>query len=101
MAQDRAVLLRRKTSQPPIRLIDPDGEGVYKLAGDFSLRLNDIAWELFGDARRWRDLDYETVWMREREGHWHPTRWRWWHGLLPAHLAPVAYAYVTPKRGAQ
>lgn len=82
----------------PERLIDPDGEGAYYLAGSSSWTLQWPAWDFFGDARRWRDLDNEFVWMKPGEGdEWVRTRWRWWHGFLPNNFCPVGYAYVTPK----
>ena len=82
----------------PVRLIDPDGEGVYMLVGNPGWTLRHVALDLLGNAAEWRNLDYTGTWMREDEdGNWHPTRWRWWHGLVPNKWRPTLYAYLTPK----
>lgn len=84
--------------RPPERLIDPEGEGAYFLSDSNAWTLQTPAFEFYGDARRWRDLDHETVWMREGEdGNWHPDRWHRRYALLPRRRCPVVpYAYVTP-----
>lgn len=97
-----ALLDGRIRLDAPGRLIDPDGEGVYLLQADDSWGLREIAWQFFGDASRWGDLDYTTVWMREAgDGCWYPVPFRWWRGLLPRYGGIAPYAYITPKAGAQ
>lgn len=81
----------------PLRLIDPDGEGVYLLTGDDSWDFREIAFEFFGDVRQWRDIEHKIVFMIEDdEGLWHVVKRRWWHGFLMPRYAPVSYTYLAP-----
>jgi hypothetical protein len=92
---------------PPSELIDPDGEGIYLLNDPVPWRwgvLLEAAWRLFGDAREWRSVCHETVYMRPVEDgsdEWRPAdigRCPYgWRLNLPRRWRPVAYAYCVPS----
>jgi hypothetical protein len=98
-SSERQPMPSEPKAGPPARLIDPDGEGAYFLSDDESWSLRSVAFEFFGDGRRWDDLESEAVWMREGEdGNWHRDRWRGRYVLLPESRCPVVgYSYITPK----
>ena len=91
---------------PPSQLLDTDGEGVYLLhwmepGADAMPSPMTAAAQLFDDARRWREVEIQTVFMRPSEDGdtWLEAR-SGWRLSLPPRWRPVAFDYCTPAEGA-
>jgi hypothetical protein len=85
----------------PDRLIDPEGEGLYLISDRFYSVLHEAACALYGDGRRWRDVESTLVYMRPGDDDcWYPSgigkHPRGWRLLLPRRWRPTAYTYCTP-----
>jgi hypothetical protein len=88
-------------SRAPARLIDPEGEGGYYLAADWSWGLHEIAADLGVTDERgrldWRALEREYVWMRYgSEDEWVRSKWRARDAFKFARWQPALYCYATP-----